>query len=158
MKAYQAKMTKTASKIRFKAMLFRPPATAKVSSWTLLTLPKKASAKLPSRGMTMVEGTINGVPFPRAALEPDCLGSHSLRVNRTMREAAGADAGDVVTMEIATSKAASNQGSKVASRYFVVTSSSLLALKTILPVKIQIIKADTSTVPPPKGGYGPTTP
>ena len=100
MKGYQAKMTKTASKIRFKATLFRPPATAKVGSSTLLTLPKKASAKLPSRGMTMVEGTINGFPFPRAVLEPDGQGSHWLRVNRTMREAAGADAGDVVKMEI----------------------------------------------------------
>ena len=98
----QAKMTKTASKIRFKATLFRPPATAKVvASSTLLTLlPKKASAKLPSRGMTMVEGTINGFPFPRAVLEPDGQGSHWLRVNRTLREAAGANAGDVVTMEI----------------------------------------------------------
>ena len=92
-------MTKTASKIRFRATLFRPAATAKVGSWALLTLPKTASAKLPSRGMTTVEGTINGFPF-RAALEPDGQGSHWLRVNRTMREAAGADAGDVVTMEI----------------------------------------------------------
>ena len=60
----------------------------------------RASAKLPSRGVTMVEGTINGFPFPRATLEPDGQGSHWLRVNRTLREAAGADAGDVVTMEI----------------------------------------------------------
>ena len=100
MKGYKAKMTKTASKIRFRATLFRPAATAKVGSWTLLTLPKNASAKLPSRGMTSVEGTINGFPF-RAALEPDGQGSHWLRVNRKMRGAAGADAGDVVTLEIA---------------------------------------------------------
>ena len=52
--------------------------------------------------MTTVEGTINGFPF-RATLEPDGQKSHWLRVNRKMREAAGADAGDVVTLEIAPS-------------------------------------------------------
>ena len=93
-------MTKTASKIRFRAKLFRPAATAKVGSWTFLTLPKNASAKLPSRAMTTVEGTINGFPF-RATLEPDGQRSHWLRVNGKMREAADADAGDVVTLEIA---------------------------------------------------------
>src|SRR6266550_3469019 len=71
-------MTKTASKIRFRAKLFRPAATAKVGSWTFLTLPKDASAKLPSRGMTTVEGTINGFPF-RATLEPDGQRSHWLQ-------------------------------------------------------------------------------
>jgi hypothetical protein len=91
-------MTKTASKIRFRAKLLRP-AAAKAGSWTFLTLPKNASAQLPSRGMTTVEGTINGFPF-RAALEPDGQRSHWLRVGRKMRETAGADAGDVVTLEI----------------------------------------------------------
>src|SRR5262245_27170101 len=94
------KMTKPAPKIRFRAKLFRPASPAKVASWTFLTLPKDASAKLPSRGMTTVEGTINGFPF-RATLEPDGQKSHWLKVNRKMREAAGADAGDVVTLEIA---------------------------------------------------------
>jgi uncharacterized protein DUF1905/bacteriocin resistance YdeI/OmpD-like protein len=94
------KMTKTASSIRFRAKLLRPEATGKGSSWTFLILPKDASAKLPSRGMTAVEGTINGFPF-RAALEPDGQKSHWLKVNRKMREAAGAEAGDVVTLEIA---------------------------------------------------------
>ena len=93
-------MTRTASKIRFSAKLFRPAATAKAGSCTFLTLPKSASAKLPSRGMTAVEGTINGFPF-RATLEPDGQKSHWLKVDRKMRDAAGADAGDVVTLEIA---------------------------------------------------------
>ena len=85
--------------IRFKTTLLRPASTAKVA-WTFLTLPKNASAKLPSRGMTPVEGTINDVPL-RATLEPDGQGSHWLKVTRKMREAAGADPGDVVTLEIA---------------------------------------------------------
>jgi Bacteriocin-protection, YdeI or OmpD-Associated/Domain of unknown function (DUF1905) len=93
-------MTKTASKIRFRAKLLRPTTTANVGSWTFLTLPKNASSRLSSRGMTTVEGTINGFPF-RATLEPDGQRSHWLRVPRKMREAAGADAGDVVTLEIA---------------------------------------------------------
>src|SRR2546422_2906616 len=92
------KLQETKSTIRFSAKLFRPQANEKTGSWTL-TLPKNASAKLPSRGMTMVEGTINGFPF-RAALEPNGKGSHWLRVNKTMRDAAGADAVDTVTVEI----------------------------------------------------------
>jgi hypothetical protein len=93
-------MTKTASKIRFKAKLLRPAESAKADSWTFLILPKTASAKLPSRGMTAVEGTINGYSF-QAVLEPDGQKSHWLKVDRKLREAAGADAGDVVTLEIA---------------------------------------------------------
>jgi Bacteriocin-protection, YdeI or OmpD-Associated/Domain of unknown function (DUF1905) len=93
-------MTKLACKIRFSAKLLRPEPTAKVGSWTFLTLPKNVSAKLPSRGKTTVEGIINGFPF-RATLEPGGQKSHWLRVNRKMRERADADAGDVVTLEIA---------------------------------------------------------
>src|SRR6266446_8483970 len=91
-------MTKTL--IRFKAKLFRPAESTKTGSWTFLVLPKNASAKLPSRGMTAIEGTINGVPF-QATLEPDGQKSHWLKVERKLSEAAGADAGDVVTLEIA---------------------------------------------------------
>ena len=58
-------MTKTPCKIRFKAKLFWPVESEKGDSWTFLTLPKNASAKLPSRGMTAIEGTINGAPFKR---------------------------------------------------------------------------------------------
>ena len=92
--------SKTAAKIRFSATLFRPAATAKAVSWTFLNLPKEASAALPSRGQTTVEGALNGFPF-RATLDPDGQGGHWLKVDRKMREAAGAQAGDVVTLEIA---------------------------------------------------------
>jgi hypothetical protein len=53
--------------------------------------------------MTMVEGTINGLSF-QAALEPDGKGSHWLKVDETMRKAAGADAGDTVTLAIEPTK------------------------------------------------------
>ena len=52
------------STIHFEAQLYT------IGSWTILLLPERASAQLPSRGMTMVSGTINGAPF-QALLEPD---------------------------------------------------------------------------------------
>src|SRR5580658_3494092 len=93
-----AKLQETKSTIRFSAKLFRPQANEKAGSWILI-LPRNASAKLPSRGRTMVEGTINSFPF-RAALEPNGKGSHQLSVNKAMHDAADADAVDTVTVEI----------------------------------------------------------
>lgn len=92
-------MTKTVAKIRFKAKLLRPANAAKGGSWTFLILPGSASAKLPTRSMTTVQGEINGYPF-RATLEPDGQRSHWLKVNRKLREAVGAEVGDIVTLEI----------------------------------------------------------
>ena len=86
------------STIDFEAKLFN------IGAWILLRLPESASAKLPSRGMTMVAGTINGVRF-QAALEPDGKRSHWLRVDTAMLEAAGADPGDTVTLAIEPMKA-----------------------------------------------------
>jgi Bacteriocin-protection, YdeI or OmpD-Associated/Domain of unknown function (DUF1905) len=100
-------MTKTT--ILFKAKLLRPalePArrqadqSEKGDSWTFLILPKNVSAKLRSRGMTSIAGTINGFSF-HAVLQPDGRKSHWLKVDRKLREAAGAQAGDVVALEIA---------------------------------------------------------
>jgi hypothetical protein len=85
------------STIRFDTKLF------KINSWTILRLPESASAKLPSRGQTMVAGTINGSHF-QTALEPDGRGSHWLRVDKALSKAAGADAGDKVTLAIESTK------------------------------------------------------
>lgn len=86
------------STIHFEAQL------STIGSWTILRLPQEASANLPSRGMTMVEGTINGFRF-QAALEPDGKGSHWFRIDQTMREAAHVDAGDTVKLAIEPTKA-----------------------------------------------------
>jgi uncharacterized protein YdeI (YjbR/CyaY-like superfamily) len=50
--------------------------------------------------MTTVDGTLNGHPF-RATLEPDGQRSHWQKVTKALREAAGASAGDTVTLEVA---------------------------------------------------------
>ncbi|MDE2052996.1 MAG: DUF1905 domain-containing protein, partial [Gammaproteobacteria bacterium] len=92
-------MTSAASKIRFKAKLLRPAEHAKGEAWSFLILPKDASAKLPTRGMTTVEGSINGHPF-RATLEPDGRKSHWLKVSRKLRQAAGAEVGEVVALQV----------------------------------------------------------
>jgi hypothetical protein len=80
-------------KIRFQAKL-----TA-IGSQAILRLPQAASSKLPSRGMSMVEGTCNGRAF-QAPLEPDGIGSHWFRVSNTMLKAAGAKVGDSVSVVI----------------------------------------------------------
>ena len=95
----QPAVTSTTPNIRFKARLLRPAEPPKGSSWAFLVLPKEASAKLPTRGMTTVEGILNGHPF-RATLEPDGQKSHWLKVDEKTRKAAGVEVGDVVPLEI----------------------------------------------------------
>lgn len=91
-------MTKTTANIRFKTKLLRP-ANPKGAAWAFLVLPADASSKLPTRSMTTVDGTLDGHRF-QATLEPDGQGSHWLKVGKALREAAGADVGDSVALEI----------------------------------------------------------
>ena len=79
--------------ISFEATLFT------IGSWTILRLPEDASAKLPSRGQAMVEGTINGFHF-QTALEPDGRWSHWFRLDNSLLKAASAAAGDTVKLTI----------------------------------------------------------
>jgi hypothetical protein len=78
-------------KITFEATL-----TA-IGSQTVLKVPKAASGKLPSRGMSIVEGTFNGRPF-QAPLEPDGIGSHWFKVSDTMLRAVRVKVGDSVSV------------------------------------------------------------
>jgi hypothetical protein len=80
-------------KIRFQAKL-----TA-IGSQAILRLPDAASSKLPSRGMSMVEGTFNGHAF-RALLEPDGIGRHWFRVSNTLLKGARAQVGDSVSVAL----------------------------------------------------------
>ena len=85
------------STIHFSAMLVT------IRTRTILRLPVTESKKLPSRGMVLMEGTINGTPFI-AVLEPDGRGSHWFSVDTTLRKAAGIKEGDMVRMSIEPSR------------------------------------------------------
>ena len=91
------------SAISFNIKLF------KIGSWTILRLPEDASAKLPSRGMTMVKGNINGVPF-KALLEPDgkygpgLKPSHWFHPDKKLLDDANVAAGDTVQVSIEPTK------------------------------------------------------
>lgn len=103
-------MPASGSLIRFNSTLLKPvresrdssgeSAPADANDWLFLNLPAVASRKLPSRGQVSVEGTFNGHKF-QATLEPDGAGGHWMKVDRKLREAAKAKAGDDVEMEIA---------------------------------------------------------
>lgn len=64
------------------------------NGWNLLRLPKAASLKLPSRGMTMVKGRVNDHEF-QAPLEPDGAGSHWLKVDPGMLKGADLRVGTI---------------------------------------------------------------
>jgi uncharacterized protein DUF1905 len=87
------------STIRFETTLFT------INSWTILRLPESVSAQLPSRGMTMVSGTINGAPF-KAVLEPDGRyapgqkPSHWFRPDKQLLDDASVKAGDTVHVSL----------------------------------------------------------
>lgn len=91
------------SKIKFKTNLF------KIKDWTLLRLPQEASAKLPSRGMTMVKGTINNEPF-KTLLEPDgnympgVGSSHWFRLDPELLKILKINAGDIVEVSLEPTK------------------------------------------------------
>jgi hypothetical protein len=79
--------------IRFEAKL-----TA-IGSQTIVRVPETASRKLPSRGLCMADGTLNGRPF-QAPLEPDGIGSHWFKVSNVMLKGAKAEVGDAVSVSL----------------------------------------------------------
>lgn len=79
--------------IRFQAKL------ETIGTHTVLRLPAEASLQLPSRGLVMIEGTINGHEF-QAPLEPDGQKGHWLMYDDELRQATGAAAGDTLSLEI----------------------------------------------------------
>lgn len=89
--------------ISFETTLF------KIKSWTIVRLPGSASAKLPSRGMLMVKGTLNGIPF-KTLLEPDGvyatgqLPSHWFAPEEKLLADAHAGVGDTVQVTLEPTK------------------------------------------------------
>ena len=96
-----SRMAKSTGTVQFKAKLLRP--RGKGATWSFLVLPQSASSKLPTRAMVSVEGTLGGAPF-EATLDLDGQGSHWLKVPKALREAAGAEAGDVVAVSMTPSE------------------------------------------------------
>jgi hypothetical protein len=82
---------------RFSATLHEPEEGK--GGWSFVLLPRAVSAKLPSRGQTAIDGSLNGVAFT-AMLDPDGQRSHWLKVTRELRKKAGASPGDVVELAI----------------------------------------------------------
>ena len=95
----RGRKTDAVEAIAFRAVLHRPATKGAPVDWTFLVLPAPASRKLPSRGMVSVKGTLSGAPF-QATLQPDGKGGHWLKVERALREAAGANVGDTIAIEI----------------------------------------------------------
>ena len=87
------------ARVRFKARLLRPAKPAG-ADWAFLVLPQAASGKLPSRSQVSVEGTFGNAPL-LATLEPDGQGSHWLKVEKALLNAAGVVAGETVALDIA---------------------------------------------------------
>ncbi len=91
------------AKINFQTKLF------KIKDWAILRLPEEASVKLPSRGMIMVKGTVNGAPF-KTLLEPDGVygqgkkPSHWFTPDKKLLNHAKAAVGDTVKVSIEPTK------------------------------------------------------
>jgi len=71
----------------------------RIDQSTILRLPRRASAALPSRGQVSVRGRINDSTF-QTVLEPDGYGGHWMRVAASLQRAAGIGAGDTAALEI----------------------------------------------------------
>lgn len=67
--------------------------------WAILRLPQSVSSKLPSRGMVLVEGTMNDIPFT-AVLDPDGKGSHWFAVDKSLLKATKAHTRDSVSITL----------------------------------------------------------
>lgn len=89
----------TAQAITFKATL-QPSDTG---TSVLVSVPKAASDKLPSRGMAMVEGSVNDVRF-RVLLQPDGQASHWFKLSKAVSEAAQIAIGDTPSFTIEATK------------------------------------------------------
>lgn len=82
----------------------------KIKDWTILHIPVEESAKLPTRGMLMISGKLNGVPF-KTLLEPDGryvpgqkVASHWFRPEEKLLKEAKVSSGDNVKVEMEPTK------------------------------------------------------
>lgn len=89
----------TGMRSRFTATL-RRPADAQSDCRAFVMFPKAVSDRLPRRGRTSVEGTVNGRAF-LATLEPDGLQGHWMRLDDEFMTALGIRVGDKLVFDVA---------------------------------------------------------
>ena len=77
---------------QFDAELIRPEG---VGTWTYLDIPAEVSAEFGAKGQFRVKGSINGHPY-RTSARPHGNGRHYIVVNKSIRDAVGVAAGDMV--------------------------------------------------------------
>ncbi|MGF7144857.1 hypothetical protein HNQ56_003290 [Anaerotaenia torta] len=68
--------------------IFFEAAPSEIETRKIIRIPLSSSQMLPSRGMVMIQGTMNGIAF-QAPLEPDGKGSHWFEVSDVLIEETG---------------------------------------------------------------------
>lgn len=71
----------------------------RIGPFTILQIPADSSKKLTSRGIVMVQGTINGVDFKKP-LEPDGKGSHWIEIHPLLNKELGVGIGETVSVRM----------------------------------------------------------
>ncbi|MEG0679656.1 MAG: YdeI/OmpD-associated family protein [Carnobacterium sp.] len=71
----------------------------KIGDRQIIILPLDSSEKIPTRGMSMVQGTLNEMSF-KAPVEPDGKGSHWIEVSSSLSEKTGIAIHEKVTLNI----------------------------------------------------------
>ena len=85
------------TKHKFDAVLERPDMRG---ARTFIRVPFSVEETFGTRARVAVRGSVNGVEF-RKSLMPHGAGTHTLVVNKELRDKAGVDVGDTATFEIA---------------------------------------------------------
>jgi len=84
------------TKHEFEAILIRPEG---VGTWTYLDIPARVSIDFGAKGQVRVRGSINGHSY-RTSARPHGDGGHYIVVNKSIRDAIGMTAGDLVHVEM----------------------------------------------------------
>lgn len=74
-------------------------ALSKIESKNIVKIPLSSSETMPSRGMVMVQGTMNDIHF-KAPLEPDGKGGHFFVISDLLLEETGITAGQTMSFTV----------------------------------------------------------
>ena len=81
------------SELTFKTTIYA------IDDWLIVHLPANVSKQLPSRGLAMATGILNGQPFT-APLEPDGQAGHWFNIDKGLRSTTGLTDGDNITVSL----------------------------------------------------------